>query len=133
MKFNSKLSKLAEINKGACQGCPLLPTMFNIYLDEILTKWQKEDITGIPLSKNQLPFTLLFAYDQVIISIMEDNLQKAAYRLNQIITEHDLTISIQKTKLMTFKGQDSARSKIVIDNKITETVISFTYLVNLIS
>ena len=25
------------------------PTLFNIYLDEIITKWQKQDITGIKL------------------------------------------------------------------------------------
>jgi hypothetical protein len=39
---------------------------------------------------------LLFADDQVVISNTEDNLQKAAYKLNQIITEHGLTLSIQK-------------------------------------
>jgi hypothetical protein len=33
---------------------------------------------------------LLFADDQVVISNTEDNLQKAAYKLNQIITEHGL-------------------------------------------
>jgi hypothetical protein len=41
IKFNSKSSKLAEINRGVHQGCPLLPTLFNMYLDEIITKWQK--------------------------------------------------------------------------------------------
>jgi len=30
-------------------------------------------------------------------------LQKAAYELNEITAEHTLTISAQKTKLMTFK------------------------------
>jgi hypothetical protein len=34
---------------------------------------------------------------------------------------------------MTFKGQDSARSKTVIDNKITEQVNSMNYFGNLIS
>jgi hypothetical protein len=52
IKFNSKSSKPAEINRGVCQGCPLSPTLFNIYLDEIITKWQKE-VTGLPLSKNK--------------------------------------------------------------------------------
>jgi ubiquinone biosynthesis protein Coq4 len=51
IKFNNKLSKLAEINKAVRQGCPFSPTLFNIYLDEIITKWKKDDIKGIPLSK----------------------------------------------------------------------------------
>jgi len=48
---------------------------------------------------------LLFA-DQVIIADTEDNLQKAAHKLNQIITEYGLTISVQKTISMAFKGRD---------------------------
>ena len=38
IKFNNKLSKPVEINKAVYQGCPLSPTLFNIYLDEIITK-----------------------------------------------------------------------------------------------
>jgi hypothetical protein len=34
---------------------------------------------------------------------------------------------------MAFKGRDSARTKIVIDNKIIEKVNSFNYLGNIIS
>ena len=49
IKFNNKLSKQVEINKGVHQGCPLSPTQFNIYLDEMITKWQNQDITGIKL------------------------------------------------------------------------------------
>ena len=77
IQFKNKPSKQAENNKGAPQGCPLSPTLFNTYLDEIITKWQNQDITGI----KQLS-TLLFADDQVIIADTEDNLQKAAYKLN---------------------------------------------------
>jgi transcription initiation factor TFIIIB Brf1 subunit/transcription initiation factor TFIIB len=91
--------------------------LFNIYFDEIITKWQKQDITGIKLSKNQkLSMLLLFADDQVIIADTDDNLQRAAHKLNQIITEHGLTISVQKTKSMAFRGRDPVRTKIVIDN-----------------
>ena len=97
-----------------------------MYLEEIITKWQNQHITGIKLSKNQQLSTLLFVDDQVIIADTEDNLQKAVHKLNQIITEYGLTISVQKTKSMTFKGRDPVRTKIVIDNKIIEQVICLT-------
>ena len=68
---------------------------------------------------------------QVTTADTEDNLQKAAHKLNQIISEYGLTISVQKTKSMAFKGQDPVRTKIVIDNKIIEQVNLFNYLGNI--
>jgi hypothetical protein len=52
MTFYNKISKLVAIKNGVQKGCPILPTLFNIYLDEIITKWQKQDITEIKLLKN---------------------------------------------------------------------------------
>jgi hypothetical protein len=46
---------------------------------------------------NQQLSTLLFADDQVITLNTEDNSQKAAYKWNQIITEHGVTVSVEKT------------------------------------
>jgi len=73
IKLIKKISKTVEINQGVHQGCPLSPTLFNIYLDKIITKWQNQDITRIKLSKIQQPSTLLFADDQVITADTEDN------------------------------------------------------------
>ena len=44
-------------------------------------------------------FTLLFADDHVIIADTEDNLQKAAHKVNQIITEYGLTMPVQKNNI----------------------------------
>jgi 23S rRNA U2552 (ribose-2'-O)-methylase RlmE/FtsJ len=41
---------------------------------------------------------LLSANDQVTISNTEDNLQRAAYKLYEIMTEHGLITSVQKNK-----------------------------------
>ena len=112
--FNNKLSTPAEINIAVPQGCRLSPSLFNICLNDIITKWQKQDITGIKLSKNQQLSNLLSADDQVVTADTEDNSQKAAHKLNRIITEYSLTISVQKTKSMAFKGRDPVTTKIVI-------------------
>ena len=77
--------------------------------------------------------SLLFVDHQVIISNTEDNLQKAAYKLNQIIGAHGFTISAQKIKLMTLRGREQFTGKIVIDIKIIEQVNSFNSFGNLIS
>jgi len=42
---------------------------------------------------------------------MEDKLQKAAYKLNQIIPEYGSIISVQTVKLILFKGRDPVRKK----------------------
>ena len=91
-----QLSKPVEINKGIRQGCPLSPTMFNVYLYAIITKWQNQDITGTKLANYQQLSTLLFAYDQDITADTEDNLQKAAHKLNQVTTECGLTIQLYR-------------------------------------
>ena len=75
-----------------------------------------------PTFKNQQLLILLFADEQITISNTEDNLLKAVYKLNQITTEHGLTVSLQKTKLMAFKARDPVRTKTVIDKKIIEQV-----------
>ena len=51
-----------------CQGNPLSPSLFNIYLNDVITEWQKEDIKGIPLPNSQQLLTLLFASEQVLTS-----------------------------------------------------------------
>jgi len=77
--------------------------------------------------------TLLPTDERVTISITVDNLQTAVYKSKQIITEHELLISVENTKLMVFKRRESVRIKIVIDNKIIKYVNSFKYLGNFIS
>jgi len=46
---------------------------------------------------------------------------------------YGLTISVQETKSMAFKGRDPVRTKIVIDNKVIEKENSYNYLGNMIS
>jgi hypothetical protein len=128
IKFNSGISEYTPINRGIRQGCPLSPTLFNIYLNEIQETWESEEIKGIQLSRNKCLNTLLFADDQVIISHSEDKSQKSTHKFNKLINTYGLKISTEKTKTMAFCGPEPIISKIVIDNKIIQQVNVFNYL-----
>ena len=72
--------------------------------------------------------TMLFADDQVLIASSENELQLATYKLNQIIEKYNMKISINKTKVLAFKGKENVRSKIIINDKPIEQVSSFKFL-----
>jgi len=71
----------------------------NLYLDEVIRIWLQK----LKISKyfKELIFnTLLFSYDQFIISDTEENLQKAFYLLYKISKEYNLEISAKETKYL---------------------------------
>jgi hypothetical protein len=87
-----------------------------------------QKIKGIQMSRNKFLNTLLFADDQVIISHLEEELQKPTHKLNKLINKYGMKISTEKTKTMALCGPEPIRSKIVIGNKIIQQVNVFNYL-----
>jgi hypothetical protein len=71
---------------------------------------------------------LLFADDQVLIVSSEDKLQRARYNLQKTVSDFDMSISIEKTKIMAFSGKDPVRSKICTNVKTLQQVNTFNYL-----
>jgi hypothetical protein len=55
------------INQGVRQGCNLSPTLFNLYIDDLLRNWKHKVDTGVMLKRNLYLNALLFADDQAII------------------------------------------------------------------
>jgi hypothetical protein len=47
----------------------LSPTLFNIYMNEIIVEWNQIYAKGIALSTSTKVSTLLFAHNQVIIAL----------------------------------------------------------------
>ena len=117
-----------EINQGVRQGCSLSPILFNIYMDDMIREWKKMVPSGIYLGNHVYLNLLLYADDQVIIQENEDDLQRSIYKLNQLCKEYNFHISLQKTKIMAFKGSVPIRSKIVLDDQVLEQISHFNYL-----
>jgi retron-type reverse transcriptase len=77
---NKTSAEYRETTQGVKQGCPLSAILFNLYIDEVTTEWQKELKTHYIIDAISLN-TLLFADDQVVLADSEDNLQRAVYKL----------------------------------------------------
>jgi hypothetical protein len=83
--INTGRNKTEEIiiNKGARQGCSISPTLFNMYINDIIQKWKRNIRPGIKLSREISLNALLYADDVVIIKKNEDDLQLSVHHLNQ--------------------------------------------------
>jgi hypothetical protein len=63
------------VNRGVRQDCPLSPTLFNVYINEIISEWNTDDMKGLRISRNKEIKTLLFADDQLLMEDSENLLQ----------------------------------------------------------
>ena len=60
----------------------------------------------------------------------EDDLQKSVHKLKLIADKYSLDISINKSKVMDFIGNDPVPSKICINDQILERVNEFTVVIS---
>jgi retron-type reverse transcriptase len=70
-----------EISQGVRQGCPMSPTLCNLYFDEVVRKWQSQLKTNYFIGDITLN-ALLFADDQIVLADSKENLQRAVFSLN---------------------------------------------------
>ena len=81
-------SRTEVINQGVKQRCPLSPVLFCIYMNDAIKAWQREITSEIELSDRVIN-TILFADDQAVFGTSEDDLQRAAYKLNKAMAEYN--------------------------------------------
>jgi hypothetical protein len=51
IKVGATLIQTIKISRGDQQSCPLLPTLFNICINEIITEWKDEEIRNENVKK----------------------------------------------------------------------------------
>jgi hypothetical protein len=128
LKSTLGLSEKVDIKRGVKQGDVLSPTLFNIFINDLIPLLNS---TGCcpPKLVNKDVGCLLYADDLVILSTTPKGLQMSLDKLNNYCTNWKLSINWSKSKIMTFSYQgNKAIDKFKIGDKTLESVDSYSYL-----
>ena len=108
------------VGKGVCQGCILLPCLFNLYAEYIMRNAGLDEAqAGIKISGRNIN-NLRYADDTTLMAESEEKLKSLLMKVKEESENVGLKLNIQKTKIMTPGPTTSWQ----IDGETMETVSS---------
>ena len=126
--FNS-LSDFFKSDVGLLQGEVLSPFLFSLFVNDLETYLEQNPNASLTLDQLSM-YLLMFADDTVIFSESVEGLQLSLNNLESYCNKWDLTVNIDKTKIVVFKkgGSLSRQEKWTYAGETVEIVNSFNYL-----
>jgi hypothetical protein len=98
IKVGNQITKGFKVTKGLRQGCSLSPTLFKIYLEQVLRNWKKKcQPMGTPI-QNTYGYSLNFADDQVLLAQDYVDMEYMGRKLKEEYEKWGLAINLEKTK-----------------------------------
>ena len=123
--FNSSIGDWLRTTIGVRQGYLLSPTLFNIFLERIMTE-DLEDHAGTVSIGGRTVTNLRFADDIDGLAGEEEELANLVQRLDKACTAYGMEISAEKTKLMT-NNTSGINTEIKVNGQKLETVTGFKW------
>ncbi|MCO5598486.1 hypothetical protein L7F22_052583 [Adiantum nelumboides] len=114
---------------GVKQGCPLSPTVFGLYIDEIVDFILHQGGEGVDIAGTTVHI-LLYADDIVLVSEMAVGLQLHLQALDDFCSQRGLTVNLGKTKVLIFhtSAQIRRQSRFTAAGGDIEVTGSYVYL-----
>ena len=121
-----EMSEGREIGRGVRQGCPLSPTLFNIYLEDLMKNCFL-NTEGVNIGGRRIK-CIRFADDTALLAQDERMLKNMLIELNDKCVGYELKINISKTKIIVI-GRKPKKIDMRIKDESVKNVDSFKYLV----
>ena len=123
--FNGSIGDWFRTTGGVRQGCLLSPTLFNVFLERIVTDALEYHAGTVSFGGRTIT-NLRFADDFDGLAGEEEELEKLVGCLDKASTAYGMEISAEKTKLMT-NSTSGINAEIKVNGQKLEPVTSFKY------
>lgn len=129
VKHLNNLSDFFDSEMGLLQGEIMSPILFLFFLNDIELSFQENLLGGITLDQLSI-YLLLFADDAVIMSETAEGLQVSLNQLEKYCDKWNLTVNVDKTKIVVFKkgGFRNRAIRFYYAGSEIEIVNQFNYL-----
>ena len=113
VRINEYFTDFFPVTQGLKQGCGLSPTLFSIYVNDLVTEINALNC-GIRFDNNVISI-LMYADDIVLISESTDELQIMLNSLNSWCCKWRLAINESKTKVIHFRNKNTLQTDYVTE------------------
>ena len=129
VKHNGYLTDYFNSTSGLLQGEVMSPILFSLYVNDFEMHFLSENCPSVDIQLINL-FLLMYADDTVIISETCDGLQNMLNALLTYTKKWNLTVNIDKTKIMVFRNGKKLNENETwtFDGKRLDIVDQFNYL-----
>lgn len=111
IKLGERSTEEFWTRKGVRQGCPMSPTLFNIYIADLEEEMRKEQTGEIMVGRRKI-WVLTYADDIVLMAKREGELKEMLKRFEKFLEKRRLKLSPEKTKVLVFeKGRGRTRKR----------------------
>ena len=131
VKLDNKRTDFFTLDRGVKQGDSLSPTIFNCYINDIHQAFEN-DCDPLTLCQSKIS-SLSFADDLVIFSRTHTGLQTALNKLEKYCYDWQLTVNINKTKVMIFQNKYNSNPYLFFKNCPLEETKEYNFLGNVIN
>lgn len=121
---------------GVKQGCPLSPTLFGVFFEQLCDHLEVGGPLGCMLSPPRYLSSLLYADDSTLLSLSKPNLQLLCDRALEFCQQNGLDINVAKTVTCSFLPRTDRRRQLdttdqavlVMNGEAVQVQSSFRYL-----